>query len=363
MSLYESKKTVSNAQQLENYHEVIEKQHANSALTGTPYSIGLTEAEGKHNVLLMLRYDDFVIDGVVYENHVALVANDVELLWFAPNPYDHGKKPYIVTPYIPVPGSIYGKSLIADALSSADAIDEAIAHILDVMSWAASPVFLKNIQDEAVKAQGEIRIEPGLHIPVTRPDAYSQLPINIANLGVLSNLIQVLESNIRETTGASPLFTGDDYSGRGNITAFQVSAHLQGSNNRFQALMSFFNNATLEPFMRMKWFNDQQFLSQSYAISGFDRKLHPDVIKQMEVSWNITAGTATVQRNQELTNMKALIDMMPVLLQNGLVQLKEGQLELDHKTFLKRFFVKAGLPEIDTFLRTVDSIQNTNGLA
>ena len=49
--------------------------------------------------------------------------------------------------------------------------------------------------------------------------------------------------------------------------------------------------------------------------------------------------------------MKALIDIMPTLIGNGLVQLKTDQLELDHTVFLKRFFVKAGLPDIDEFLK------------
>jgi Bacteriophage head to tail connecting protein len=330
-------------------------QHA-LGLNPTTWSIGQSEPEGEASVLLMVRYDNFVIDGVVYENHVLLVANDTEVLWFGPNPYHHGHKPYLITPYIPVPGSIYGKSQVHDAIPSAHAVDTAVTQILDIMSWAANPVFLKNIQDDAVKAQGDIVIQPGLHIPVTRNDAYQQLPINITNTQILANLISLLETNIRETTGATPLFTGDMTSlSSSQPTAFQVSAHLQGSNNRFQALMSFFNNSTLEPFMAMKWSNDRQFMSQEYVIPGFTRRLTPNMVKQMQVTWNITANLATLHRNQELANMKALIDMLPVLVENQLVSLKEGHLELDHTVLLKRFFVKAGLPDIDEFLRVSSS--------
>lgn len=332
------------------YHQVIDSaKAANQQMT---WSLSKNEIEGQEQALLIIHYGDFVLNGVVYENHAALILNDQTLLWFGPNPYHHGEKPYIVTPYNPVPGTLYGKSQIQDAIPSAHAVDKAVNQVLDIMSWAASPVFLKNLQDDAVKAQGDIVIEPGLHIPVTRSDAYQQLPINVSNIGVLLELIQVLESSIRETTGASPLFTGQDLeSSPSGVTAFQVSAHLQGSNNRFQALMFFFNNSTLEPFMRMKWANDRQFMSQSYQVAGFEKKLTPNVLKQMQVSWNITANLATLHRNQELTNMKALIDMMPTLITNGLVVLKENQLELDHTVFLKRFFVKAGLPDIDEFLK------------
>ena len=90
------------------------------------------------------------------------------------------------------------------------------------------------------------------------------------------------------------------------------------------------------------------------GVPGFDKKLTPNMIKQMTVVWNITANLATLHRNQELTNMKALIDMLPLLVQNGLVALKEGNIELDHTVLLKRFFVKAGLPDIDEFLRVSD---------
>src|SRR5262249_18326276 len=161
--------------------------------------------------------------------------NGQTLVWFAPNPYEHGRKPYLVTSLFPVPGQLYGMSLVRHAIPSAAVIDTAVDKLLKIASLAADPIFEVDIAEPTFKHSKVIK--PGMTFPVKRPGAIRQVPVNIANLQGLITIIERAEENIQQVTGASPILSGDAPRAPGNITAFQVEQHVQGANNRFQSMM------------------------------------------------------------------------------------------------------------------------------
>lgn len=231
------------------------------------WSIGKGEVEGKDNALLKIRYDNFVVNGKVYKNHVALVLNDTDTIYFGPNDYDHGDKPYILTPYKKIPGCVYGKSAIRDIIPIAHACDTTVTQFVDILSWAAGPILQKNVKDPLIAALGNLELRPGMQVPTTIPDAIRQVAINIGSAEALPVMTDRLESYIREATGATQMFTGADPSGGEQPTAFQVGASMEGSNNRFQETMTIFNNTALDRFMKMAWENDRQFMTKTYDVS------------------------------------------------------------------------------------------------
>ncbi len=345
------------------YYTVMEFWDSNIEKTSTAgvdwqWTVGKGEVEGKNKALLMVRYDDFVIDGQTYENHVSIVLNDKQLLWFGPNPYDHQMKPYVLTPYIPIPGLLYGKSAIRDSIIMAHAQDNAATKYLDIMSWGADPVFLVNTNDSAVRAHGQIKIKPGLNIPVSIPGSIEQLPINLAEARSLLELVQLLDQQIENAMGSNPVFSGQDPAQeKGDITAFQVGAHIQGANNVFQSFMGIFNKTTLTPFMMMKWMNDQQFMSKSYFVAGFEAELTPDIIKQMDLDWIITAGDASLARGKEVANLKELITLLPQWRAAGLIQFKQEIAEVDFIGIFKKLLLASGQDDVDKILKITGSNQ------
>ncbi len=104
---------------------------------------------------------------LIYENVVTTIANDQFVIQKpTPNPYWHGESPFVVTPIIPVPHSVWGKALM-DAPSMLNrASNEMFNLILDggMMSVHGIKQLRKNyLEDES---QVEDGIEPGTTLTV-----------------------------------------------------------------------------------------------------------------------------------------------------------------------------------------------------
>jgi len=322
------------------------------------------EEEGKQQALLMICYDDFVIKGKVYENHVAVTLNGQELIWFGPNPYNHGRVPYIVHSLMPIPNQIYGLSLIKHAIPSAAVVDTAVDRVLKIGSWAAKPVFEVLNTEPAWRESKEV--EPGMTIPVKRLGSIQQIQVNVTNLSLLEAVIQKAEDNIREVTGASPVFTGDDFANSpSNITAFQVDQHIQGANSRFQSIMNNFTNSVLEPLLYMSFENDKQFKTKDeyVAVGDITKTLTPELIKQMDFKWLITSAQAANSRGKRLANIRSLLlEIIPPMLQSGLVSLKPQGIEVDPYVALNDMLVLGGLPNANEIIKLIPMQGAMNGL-
>lgn len=316
------------------------------------------ESEGLENALLMCRWGDFVVDGEVYENHCALVLNDTETLWFGPNPYDHGKKPYVLTPYYGVSGSLYGKSLLRDILGSAQAIDRSVTQVLDIMEWAASPAWTKNINDNAVKAQGDLKVVPGIHIPVTTEMPYKQLQVNLANTNNLMALMGELEKGIQESTGATPAYSGESTVGSGSQpTAFQVGQSVQGGNSRHQSRMNSFNNRVLQPFIEMKFENDRQFMTKSYELDGFAEPLTPEDVKQMDMVFTLTAGKASLSKNEKIQNQMSFAEKLIELKNAGVpIQFSQDVYVFDACEMASNLGQEIGITDAENVFKKMDQV-------
>lgn len=319
------------------------------------------EEEGKENALLMASYDDFVIGGKVYKNHVALVLNGQDLIWFGENPYNHGRKPYIVSSLLPIPNQVYGISLIKHAIPSAAVIDTAVQKILKIAALAADPIFEVDMMEPAFRKSRQIK--PGMTIPVKNIGrAIAQVQVQLTNLPALENIITKMEGNIREVTGASPMLAGDDFSQQpANITAFQVDQHSQGAAGRFQAIMTNFSNGVLDPLLYMVFENDKQFKEKTeyIRVGTNDHELEPDIIKQLDYKWVITSAQATNTRGKRLANLRSfLFDMTPMLVQNGIIQLSTDQMILKQGAAMQELMILAGMPNADKFLQVVPGVDD-----
>lgn len=309
------------------------------------------EEEGKKNALMMACYDDFVIDDEVYENHVAITLNTGELVWFGPNPYDHGLRPYIVGPYIEVPGQIYGQSAVVHAIPIAESIDKGTDNILRASTWGSNPIILKNVNDPAVRQHKVVRVRPGMTLPVSDPQAYQQMNINMGNSQVLFQLIASAEEKLMRVIGNSPFMEGGAPE-QGRVSAFEIDQRVQGSNSRSLYIMNTFNNTFLEKFMFIAYENFRQFMEKPVKING--KEVTRDMVRLAKYKWLITATQATISRSRELANKRAfLVELLPQLVQAGSVKLKAEVAEFDLIQYVKEYMTKGGEKDVDRHLKVI----------
>lgn len=316
-----------------------------------------SEDEGKKNALLMACYDDFVVGGKVYKNHIAIVLNGNRLIWFGKNPYEHGKKPYIIHSLIPVPNMLAGLSLVHHAIPSAAVFDTAVAKTLKNLSLAADPIFEVDMQEPAFRKTQVIK--PGMTIPVKRPGAIRQVQVNVSNISYVQGMLEMILEHMREVTGASPLFTGQDFSSApANITAFHVNQHVQGASSRFQALMGHFTNNVLEPIMVMAFENDRQFKErvEYIPVGGEEKELTPDLIKQMDFKWIITSAQAAMERGKRIETTRYILEnLMPSMVQMGLASLSpDKQIVIHPEVAIKDLLLQGHVSNGPEMFQVVD---------
>lgn len=326
------------------------KRESSGLYLPIPYT---EEEEGKKEALLMVCYDDFEIKGKVYKNHVALTLNGAELIWFGKNPYQHGRIPYVVHSLLPIPNQVYGQTLIKHAIPSAAVVDTATDRILKIGTLAADPIFEVDMMEPAFRKSRLVK--PGMTVPVKRVgNAIRQVPVNIANLSSLMQLIEMAEDNIREVTGANQMIMGEDVQQPTNTTAFSVDQHMQGANSRFQAIMSNFNNNVLEPMLYITFENDKQYKTKTEYVAIGDKttELTPDLIKQMEMKWLITSVSAANNKGKRLANaMGLLTNIIPPMVKNGAAQLAPSQPIFDIPAILRQIMVLGGEPNADLYFK------------
>lgn len=313
------------------------------------------EPDGNDKALLMVCYDDFEIDGKTYKNHCALVVNAKELAWFGPIEDDHGKCPYVIHALKPVPNQIYGLPLIRHAINLAGMHDYLLSKVAKTAGWAGDPIFEVDAMEPAYKKRFAIR--PGMTIPVRRVgSAIKQVDVNVANLSYIQPILVALQDSIREVTGANPMFTGDDVANSpANITAFQVDQHIQGANNQFQAILKNFSSV-LETYLSIAFSNFRQYKQKTeYIPIGSDQKeLTPDMVKQMDYKWTITSAEAANARGKQLANLRTWnLELLPMLVSQGLVQLKGGVMVADPAASLKDMLNIGGM-DASKYLEVVE---------
>ena len=321
------------------------------------------EAQGAEQALLMICYDDFVINGTVYKNHYAVVLNGKQLIAFGENPYAHGRKPYLIQSYHPLPNQIYGMAAIRHAIPSAALIDTLTDHALRISDLAANPIFEVDYKEPFFQESREVR--PGMTCPVKRPgQAIRQIPINVSNLSLILDMIQQAKQNIRETTGAVAFLSGDELPRQQTtMTAFQVDQHVQGSNSRFLAVIKNLTNGLLEPFLQMSFENDQQYKSKDEYLAGFSEKLTPELIQQMEFKWVVTSAQASNTRGKQLNNMKALLfEVVPKLVDAGVMQLDNQQILFKPLEGLKQLMVSSGMDNFEALFEVENGDTEESGL-
>lgn len=317
------------------------------------------EEDGKSKALLMVCYDDFIVNGELYENYVAVVLNDAQLLYFGKNPYNHGRIPYIVAPYEPIPGQILGKSAVHKAIPNAEYIDKVYQGASRILDWAKDPSFQASAQDyELIKSaapDGKISIGPGMVLPTS--SGLTQLNINTSNISAQLNLAERCSKTIEDLTGASPILSGESSLQKGNpASALEVDSNIQGASSRFQVIIEDFHNRVLEPLLYMVHENNKQYKTTDEYIDG--NVLTPDEIKLLDFEFTITGVKAVMNKNRQINLLADItFNKMPMAAQAGLVAFKPSGLQFDGAKALEKILISSGLTDVKQIIQEVPQEQ------
>ena len=265
-------------------------------------------------VTLLEAWGDFRVGDRVFENYVCVIANDQRVIRFEQNPYDHGKKPFIYSTFIPVPNEVYGIGAIEKSLGLQHAINTLTNQKLDVINLSINSPFTYLINDD-VFDPNMLVTRPGALIPVKSHDTLKPVEY-LNNFTVAFNEIAELKSEIQEATGALKYFTGSESGASPARTATEVSALVSGGTQKFSFFIAHLENTSLEPFVRMVFENAKQFLSEpeTLRVPGKDGntefiQLLPELLLDAECVFRIDGSRGGLMKEQELSAMIAFIEL------------------------------------------------------
>ncbi len=327
-------------------------------------SITYEETEGKRFAMLMVRYDDFVIDGKRYYNHCLLTLNDKDVLFFGPNDYNHGRKPVLVTPYLPMPNSLYGQSAVKHVIPAAEALDSFVDISIDVGKRGVLDVHLVNSRETYFQKSENLIVRPGMTIPVQDMNSVKAMDKPMPNVQFVQYMAEMLTTFIQNNTGATPVFSGENPQGS-NVTAFQVSQHVQGGSIQFETLIEVFNAHGVEPFMQMVHSNAQQFFEGEEEVADNNKTITSDLLRGVNCKWHLVGVTATENRNRHISQIQQLLgEIGPMGREQGwLVYKEDGVTEFDPNAAFKILLEQSKFPDAEEVAQYVTNaeLQATRG--
>lgn len=324
------------------------------------YTIGENNsALHQSHILVMERWGDFWIDGKLYKNHVLVWANDSIFLYFGPNPYDHQRKPFIVSPYIPMPHTLYGKSAGKDCIESVHAYDTLGNQIIDACGKVASPAFTYLDTDTTLAAyigDDDFTLGCAEMIPVKSHASLQQIVINLQGLELAMNTRQQLKEEIRESTGGVPYTTGGvDQEGQ-DRTLGEVEILANGTGTRFQCLIDYDERSTLKPFIEMTFTNDRQFGSQDVYVDQFATPLNADDVRLMKMRWTVTGSKSAMDHNKQIGDLlNFATQILPPLFENGFAVPSGEVMEVDLPGMVQDIIRLANIKNGDQRIKVVAS--------
>lgn len=309
------------------------------------------------HVLLYEEWGDFYLEGEYYPNHVLIYSNDSVFHYFGPNPYNHQKKPFTVSPYIPLPGTLYGKSMAQDIIPLCHAMDSMLNQQLDAFGIVANAPFTYLTSDNALTeyfSDGPVSLRPGEGIPVNMHESLKPVQWPVDALTISEGAQQRLKEEIRESTGGVPYATGGVSEQDTQRTLGEVNILASGTNTRFSLLIQMDEEQVGKPYLEMIFENDRQFMDVEAFIDDEDRPLMPDTVKMMDLKFDVTGSRSIATRAKEAQELKEIIAALPGWIQSGLVQPNGDILIVNIPEMLKRAVaMNTAFRDLDNFTETI----------
>lgn len=312
----------------------------------------------KSGVELHTAWGDFSIEGEIYHNHVAVVANRQTLIRFEPNPYWHGKRPWNLYVQNPDPIEIYGKGDLEVNLGLQDWINGRMNQIIEAHAICNNPM-LEVVNDGNFDIE-KFPTHPGAIHLVSQPNSIR--PINIPDTtGPSMQEVGFAMSQFNESTGAMKAFSSENY----QKSATEISATAGMSNTKAAEVVRHIESTLIIPALEMQIQLNQQMMDEptwirvtqvnensgmynSFAEGTTLMKVSPeDVQGEYDI---FPVGASWLARNQQ--QKQELLQYTQMLAQSPAAQ------DIKWGPYAQWLFGSTGVPEAHQFIKTAQEKWN-----
>ena len=250
------------------------------------------------------------------------------LLRLDKNPFDHKRKPYLRSRYTRVPGRLYGIGIINPiTMYLSDAYDVVMHQGIQNRSFnlkrkwvvdknaGVDPKQLQDINNAVIEAESINALKP----------------IDVTDMtGTIVSHAGLLKANLEEATGATPFLSGIPAGRSLERTAEGVALLTSGGLERFELVITTFEEEMLKPLLVGMWRLNQQFLSAGRDIEITGQRIirvMPDAIAVSELDL-IFVGI------REIADKNFKISAINIAMQSPILQLMIQSGQLDAKPLL-----------------------------
>lgn len=236
--------------------EVSAEQEASDSLVRGQHAEGGFTDIPKDAVELLEFWGDVILGGVLYKNHVAVVANRKTLIRFEPNPFAHGLPPWNMFGLRPRPNETYADGCLECALDLQDAINVRLNQVIDANNLTINTQF-KAINDGTIDPNNFVSA-PGIVHLVNDMRNLEPFPVpSEASLGFQE--LGFLLAQFAEATGVMKAFTTQDY----KKTATEVSAVSGMVDGKFAYVVKHVERTLVSQILRMQIKLNQQLMEEA----------------------------------------------------------------------------------------------------
>jgi hypothetical protein len=317
-----------------------------------------------NQVCVIEKWGDFYVDGKLYRNHVLVFSNDRIFHYFGPNPYDHGQKPFSVAPAIPVPGSLYGKTSISDAIPLMHALDTMMNQVLDGTGLTASPVFGYNTSDTVLHqwVLSDRKMSPGTLVPMNNPGSIFPISGDFRGLQVIDGMMKQTMELMKDTTGGVPYATGGAVSPQ-DRTLGEVEILAAGTNSRFQTMLQMYEQKRLRPFVYQEFDNYRQFMTEPVRLENIDKPLSPNIVKMLDYDFDVTGSRSVLNKARSLQDKREALGMLAQGAQSGAYQLQPSTKLVDPMPIIESLLKDLDVNTDDVIKEQAQGGFDDNGLS
>lgn len=252
------------------------------------------------------------------------------------NPFDHNEKPYLRGRYIKLDGRLYGLGVMSVSTCLEAELNTLRNQLMDMRTFMLKNKWLRErtaeIHDWQLTDLANLVIDTNdiSGLQALRPPDFSA--------SAISNE-QVIKQDIYDATGATPLLSGTPTGGSLDRTAAGISTVVQGGLERFELVITLFEEEVMKPLVEKFWQLDQQFLPEGKDIKLTGKpfvRVQPD-----EIPYNFELNFLGLR---ELGEKEFKINALNILLQNLTPFIPLG---LDPIPVVLKFFKLTGMGDLE----------------
>lgn len=303
-------------------------------------------------VELLEAWGDFVVEGKIYRNYVATVANRNTLIRFQANPYDYGMKPFVFASLVPVPGQLYGTGLLEPALGIQSMANSISNIILDEMKLKLNGQW--KYEEDGVFNPNQFVSRPGGTVKVGNLDNLVPLHPNI-HLDVGFAELNALKSEFEETTGVTKYSKGSETFGKSR-TASEAMMLQQAGSRKFTRIAKHLNDCALTKTVELVYLLVRQFGNplEIARYTGFPlEQVHLNV-PLSSLDFKITGLQTNLLKQQNIENTERFV--------TGVANTPALQF-IRWDILIKQYYKLLGFENVDEVLfdeKTIQALQQMN---